>query len=85
MGTREYSATRPEESWELDQLLLQYCIEANSILEGKGMHYPRLAFQIEEGGGHHESAWSWRLKGALEYLLKPWWDLEENLGVLVEN
>lgn len=26
----------------------------------------------EEGAGHHELAWQWRLTGALQFLLGPW-------------
>lgn len=35
----------------------------------------RLRFQVEEGAGHHEGAWRWRLQGALQYLCGPWWDV----------
>ena len=53
-------------------LLQQYC-EAARILEAGGMRGPqRLAFQVEEGAGHHEKAWAWRLSGALLFLLAPW-------------
>lgn len=33
----------------------------------------RLRFLVEEGAGHHEKAWAWRLSGALTFLLSPWW------------
>lgn len=32
------------------------------------------AVQVEEGAGHHEKAWAWRLSGALTFLLSPWWE-----------
>ena len=31
-----------------------------------------LMFQVEDGAGHHELAWQWRLTGALKFLLGPW-------------
>lgn len=74
-GTREYSATRDHDREEIDALLLRYGEEAAKALEAAGMRGPqRLYFQVEEGAGHHELAWSWRLSGALTFLLSPWWD-----------
>ena len=47
-GTREYSATRDHDWYELDQLLLHYTQESVKILEEKGVnqHEGRLAFQV---------------------------------------
>ena len=75
-GTREYSGTRDHEWQEIDDLLLHYNQEAVRILEEKGVHQDegRLAFQIEEGAGHIESAWGHRLRGSLQFLLSHWND-----------
>ena len=35
-----------------------------------------MRFQVEEGAGHFEGAWAWRLTGSLEFLLGPWWKLD---------
>ncbi|KAL6760544.1 Alpha/Beta hydrolase protein [Haematococcus lacustris] len=74
-GTREYSATRDHCRPEVDALLLHYCSEAARILDEKGCkgEQGRLRFLVEEGAGHHEGAWQWRLSGALRFLLAPWW------------
>jgi hypothetical protein len=32
----------------------------------------RLAYLVEEGAGHHEGAWGYRLTGALHFLCKHW-------------
>jgi enterochelin esterase-like enzyme len=67
-GTREYSATRDHENVDVDALLLHYHSEAARILTEKGMGSARLKFVVDEGGGHHEGAWGWRLSGALMHL-----------------
>lgn len=73
-GTAEYSATRDHERPEIDELLLHYYKEAALALEGAGLRgSQRLRFLVEEGAGHHEKAWAWRLSGALTFLLSPWW------------
>lgn len=60
---------------EIDALLLQQYCGAARALEAAGMRGPqRLRFLVEEGAGHHELAWKWRLTGALQFLLAPWWD-----------
>jgi hypothetical protein len=28
---------------------------------------------VEEGAGHHEGAWRWRLSGALQFLAQGWY------------
>lgn len=55
-------------------LQLHYYYEAARALESKGMlpGNGRLRFLVEEGAGHHELAWQWRLTGALQFLLGPW-------------
>ncbi|GAB4823020.1 hypothetical protein N2152v2_010066 [Parachlorella kessleri] len=74
-GTKEYSATRDHVRDDVDALLLHYYQEAARALEGAGLRGPkRLRFLVEEEAGHHELAWSWRLTGALSFLLAPWWD-----------
>lgn len=73
-GTREYSATRDHDRDDVDALLSHYYHEAARILREKGMKGNRMMFQVEEGAGHHELAWQWRLTGALEFLLAPWWN-----------
>lgn len=72
-GTAEYSATRDHSRPEVDAQLLHYYCEAARILQDKGMRGERLRFLVEEGAGHHELAWQWRLTGALQFLLSPWW------------
>jgi enterochelin esterase-like enzyme len=68
-GTREYSATREHENADLDALLARYHAHAAAILSDKGMGRDgRLKFVVDEGGGHHEGAWGWRLSGALMHL-----------------
>ncbi|KAG2497276.1 hypothetical protein HYH03_004860 [Edaphochlamys debaryana] len=74
-GTREYSATRDHVRDDVDHLLLSYCREAAWILDSQGLRGERLQFQVEEGAGHHEGAWQWRLTGAMRFLLGPWWDV----------
>ena len=32
-----------------------------------------MRFLVEDGAGHHELAWQWRLTGAMLFLLTPWW------------
>ncbi|EFJ50202.1 hypothetical protein VOLCADRAFT_89088 [Volvox carteri f. nagariensis] len=73
-GTKEYSATRDHDREDVDALLLSYCQEAASILESQGMRGNRLRFLVEEGAGHHELAWQWRLTGAMRFLFSAWWD-----------
>eukprot|EP00884_Botryococcus_braunii_P022082 jgi/Botrbrau1/8558/Bobra.0359s0022.1 len=75
-GTKEYSATRDHERADVDDLLLSYYVRAAQILEEKGLRSQdgRLAFQVEADAGHHELAWRWRLTGALDFLLSPWWE-----------
>jgi predicted alpha/beta superfamily hydrolase len=68
-GTREYSATRDEPNEQLDGLLADYHARAARILETQGVRDGRLRFLCEEGAGHHEGAWGWRLGGALLHLL----------------
>jgi predicted alpha/beta superfamily hydrolase len=69
-GTREYSGTRAgQENSEIDALLLEYHVKAAAILEAKGMG-DGLRFQCDEGAAHHESAWGWRLSGALLHLFQ---------------
>lgn len=72
----EYSYTRDHDWQEIDDLLLRYSQEAVQVLEEKGVrqHEGRLAFQIEEGSGHIESAWGSRLHGSLQFLCGHWWD-----------
>ena len=54
----------------MDELLLGYYHEAAQALEAAGLRGPqRFRFLVEEGAGHHEKAWAWRLTGALEVLL----------------
>lgn len=56
-------------------MLLGHYHEAAKALEAAGMRGPqRLQLLVEEGAGHHEKAWAWRLSGALTFLLSPWWD-----------
>jgi len=75
-GTLEFSATRPDcVRPDVDHLLLHYLREANDILRSKGLRGEQLRFQIDEGAGHHEGAWAYRLHGSLSYLLMPWWDV----------
>ncbi len=73
-GTLEYSATRDHDRPDVDALLLNYYNEAARILESKGLTAAngRLRYLVEEGAGHHELAWQWRLTGALHFLLGPW-------------
>lgn len=40
--------------------------EAARILGEKGLRGLKLV--VDEGGGHHEGAWGWRLSGALLHL-----------------
>ncbi len=40
----------------------------------QGMAGGRLRFLVEEGAGHHELAWQWRLTGGLRFVCGPWWD-----------
>ncbi|KAG2443453.1 hypothetical protein HXX76_001810 [Chlamydomonas incerta] len=72
-GTREYSATRDHDRDDVDGLLLHYCCEAASILQAQGLRGDRLRFLVEEGAGHHELAWQWRLTGAMRFLFNGWW------------
>lgn len=58
----------------MDALLLHYYEEAAQALSAAGLRGGRFIFQVEEGAGHHELAWAWRLTGALRFLLSPWWD-----------
>ena len=69
VGTKEYSGTRDHERCDLDELLLGYARECGRILEGKGLRDGRMRFQVDEGAGHSEGAWGWRLGGALQFLL----------------
>ena len=68
VGTREYSGTRDHERLDVDQLLLDYACSAARILEEKGIRDGRLKFQVDQGAGHHEGAWGYRLTGALMHL-----------------
>eukprot|EP00198_Chlamydomonas_reinhardtii_P004541 XP_001693877.1 predicted protein [Chlamydomonas reinhardtii] len=72
-GTKEYSATRDHVRDDVDGLLLHYCCEAASILQSQGLRGDRLRFLVEEGAGHHELAWQWRLTGAMRFLFNSWW------------
>jgi len=69
-GTLEYSATRDHDWAEMDEILLNYSRDAVQILEAKGCHQHegRLAFEIDEGGGHFEGAWAHRFYGALQFV-----------------
>ena len=67
-GTREYSGTRDHERLDVDGLLLDYACSAARILEEKGIRDGRLKFQVDQGAGHHEGAWGYRLQGALMHL-----------------
>ena len=67
-GTREYSATREFENLDVDALLSHYHNEAARILDEKGVRDGRLKYQVDEGAGHHEGAWAWRLSAALIHL-----------------
>ena len=40
----------------------------------QGLRSGRLQFLVEDGAGHHELAWQWRLTGAMRFLFNPWWD-----------
>jgi len=73
-GTREYSATRDHDWYDIDQLLLHYTQEAVRIMEEKGVrqHEGRLAFQVQQDAGHIESAWGHRLYGSLQFLCGHW-------------
>ena len=53
----------------------QYTRDAVHIMEEKGVrqHEGRLAFQVDEGAGHIESAWGHRLYGSLQFLCGHWW------------
>lgn len=73
-GTKEYSATRDHVRDDVDALLLHYCCEAARILGEKGMRGSRMQLLVEDGAGHHELAWQWRLTGAMRFLLSAWWD-----------
>jgi hypothetical protein len=73
----------------VDLLKLQHCCccclcrlslpqqyhEAARLLQERGLRGPsRFKFLVEEGAGHHEGAWRWRLSGALQFLAQGWWD-----------
>ncbi|KAF6258832.1 Alpha/Beta hydrolase protein [Scenedesmus sp. NREL 46B-D3] len=74
-GTREYSATREHERNDVDQLLLNQYHDAARLLQERGLRGPsRFMFWVDEGAGHHEGAWRWRLSGALRFLSQGWWD-----------
>ncbi|WIA18323.1 hypothetical protein OEZ85_009788 [Tetradesmus obliquus] len=74
-GTLEYSATRDHDRPDVDALLLHQYHEAARLLQERGLRGPsRLKFLVEEGAGHHEGAWRWRLSGALQFLAHGWWD-----------
>ncbi|KAG2443225.1 hypothetical protein HYH02_009298 [Chlamydomonas schloesseri] len=72
-GTKEYSATRDHVRDDVDGLLLHYCCEAAAVLQSQGLRGDRLRFLVEEGAGHHELAWQWRLTGAMRFLFNSWW------------
>jgi hypothetical protein len=60
---------------DVDQLLLHYYHEAAAALQAAGLRgEQRLRFLVDQGAGHHELAWQWRLTGALQFLLAPWWE-----------
>lgn len=71
-GTREFSATREHEENgvrpHVDWLLQDYHAQAASVLADKGCTDGRLRYQLDEGAGHHEGAWAWRLHAALLHL-----------------
>lgn len=57
------------------RLPLQQYHKAARLLQERGLRGPsRLKFLVEEGAGHHEGAWRWRLSGALQFLAHGWWD-----------
>lgn len=54
---------------------LQQYHECARILGEKGLRGPqRMKFLVEEGAGHHEGAWRWRLSGALTFLASGWYN-----------
>jgi hypothetical protein len=54
---------------------LQQYHEAAKLLQERGLRGPsRFMFWVDEGAGHHEGAWRWRLNGALRFLAQGWWD-----------
>jgi hypothetical protein len=54
---------------------LQQYHDAAKVLQEKGLRGPsRFMFWVDEGAGHHEGAWRWRLNGALRFLAQGWWD-----------
>lgn len=75
-GTLEYSYTRDHDWPEMDYQLLKYTEEAMEIMERKGVTQSsgRLAYQVEQGAGHIESAWGGRLYGSLQFLCRHWFD-----------
>ncbi|KAK3258003.1 hypothetical protein CYMTET_32932 [Cymbomonas tetramitiformis] len=56
--------------------LLTQTEDAKEILERKGVTQEsgRLAYQVEQGAGHIESAWGGRLYGSLQFLCRHWFE-----------
>jgi len=53
---------------------LQQYHEAARLLQERGLRGPgRFKFLVEEGAGHHEGAWRWRLSGALQFSAQGWY------------
>lgn len=45
------------------------------MLQECGMRGPqRFKFVVDQDAGHHEAAWRWRLRGALEFIAQGWWN-----------
>jgi hypothetical protein len=67
---------------KLNPYMLLHCLfglqqyhDAAKVLQEKGLRGPsRFMFWVDEGAGHHEGAWRWRLNGALRFLAQGWWD-----------
>jgi hypothetical protein len=56
-------------------VLLQQYHDAAKLLQERGLRgASRFSFWVDEGAGHHEGAWRWRLNGALRFLAQGWWD-----------
>jgi hypothetical protein len=54
---------------------LQQYHEAARLLQERGLRGDqRFRFIVDEGAGHHEGAWQWRLGGALRFLAQDWYD-----------
>lgn len=73
MSTHAFSRTLLHRSFEadahrLDAKLAGYHAAAAQILAQKGVEGGKLAFRVDEGAGHIETAWAYRLHHALLHL-----------------